>query len=688
MSPNKLGRYDLLRVLGKGAMGLVYEGRDPNLDRRVAIKTIKVENLSEEAAAEYEVRFRTEARSAARLQHPNIVSVYDSDRDGDVAFLVMEFIQGDDLKHHLDQGERHTLEQTLAIMSDLLAALDYAHRQNIVHRDIKPANLLIEANGRVKLTDFGVARIQDSGDATRTQGSMVGTLKYMSPEQVQGQPIDARADLFAAGVVLYQLLTGKRPFDGDSDFAIIQQIVAQDPPSPSTFNSKLPAAMDAVVTRALAKSRERRFANGREFSAALQAAARQASDPTAIAPAAPSVSAKSSTWTRTMRAGESLVDTQSGLGTNGSAVAQELELVYWKDVKDSTDLEDLQGFLDRFPGGIYTDLARRRIRKLGVPAGEDSGLGSKSGITQLDKTMLMPKDLARPATEPLPDTVDLAWNALGEAAKCVTSPRPLQAVAGRRSESHGSVACADPPSGQQWVEPPAVAMGAIAATLEMPPTGAPKSRRRVWALVSIVALAGAAIVWNRTSAPDPSAMQVAAPEATAASAAAAASMPSSAAVAPLVAAPLPAAAPAKPAVALAVSGTSVAPATASVAITAASAAKKAASDKERLARLAPSIGTPSAVASGPSGLAATGSTGTSRLASLSELPRTQHAPSASRSPTVAAANPRQACEGRVLLGFQICMAEQCAKPAFASTAECVERHVMEQRRREAEQSSR
>ena len=226
MSLKKLGRYDLVRVLGKGAMGVVYEGRDPNLDRRVAIKTVKVENLSEEAATEYEHRFRTEARSAARLQHPNIVSVYDSDRHGDIAFLVMEYIQGDDLKHHLDKGVRYSLEQSLKMIRDLLSALDYAHKQGIVHRDVKPANLLIEPGGRVKLTDFGVARIQDSGEATRTQGSMVGTLKYMSPEQVQGQKIDSRADLFSVGVVLYQLLTDKRPFDGDNDFSIIHQIIA------------------------------------------------------------------------------------------------------------------------------------------------------------------------------------------------------------------------------------------------------------------------------------------------------------------------------------------------------------------------------------------------------------------------------------------------------------------------------
>ena len=269
-------------------MGIVYEGRDPNLDRHVAIKTVKVENLSEEAAAEYEARFRTEARSAARLQHPNIVSVYDSDRDGDIAFLVMEYIQGDDLKHHLDKGVRYSLEQSLKMIRDLLSALDYAHRQGIVHRDIKPANLLIEPGGRVKLTDFGVARIQDSGDATRTQGTMVGTLKYMSPEQVQGQKIDARADLFSVGVVLYQLLTDKRPFDGENDFSIIHQIIGHTPPPPSSFNARLPAAIDAVVARALAKNREDRFASARDFASALQSAMRRAEDATVIPPADPS----------------------------------------------------------------------------------------------------------------------------------------------------------------------------------------------------------------------------------------------------------------------------------------------------------------------------------------------------------------------------------------------------------------
>ena len=374
MSLKKLGRYDLVRVLGKGAMGIVYEGRDPNLDRRVAIKTVKVENLSEEAASEYEVRFRTEARSAARLQHPNIVSVYDSDRDGDVAFLVMEYIQGDDLKHHLDQGTRYSLEQSLKMIRDLLSALEYAHKQGIVHRDIKPANLLIEPGGRVKLTDFGVARMQDSGDATRTQGgNMIGTLKYMSPEQVQGLKTDSRSDLFSVGVVLYQLLTDMRPFDGDNDFSIIHQIIEHTPVPPSSINARLPPAVDAVVARALAKDREQRFATARDFASALQSATRRAQDATVVPPPNPS--------RKIERAGTgSERDPAAGLAfdlpTSGSTVTQEIELAYWKEIRDSADPEELEAFMVKFPAGIYADLARRRLSKL------------SAGISLPDQTIL------------------------------------------------------------------------------------------------------------------------------------------------------------------------------------------------------------------------------------------------------------------------------------------------------------
>ena len=272
MSLKKLGRYELVRVLGKGAMGIVYEGRDPNLDRRVAIKTVKVENLSEEAAAEYEARFRIEARSAARLQHPNIVSVYDSDRDGDMAFLVMEFIQGKDLKEHMDPGVRYTLADALRIMRDLLAALDYAHACGVVHRDIKPANVMHDAaTGRVTVTDFGIASLDDAA-RTRT-GLLLGTPDCMSPEQLSGAPVDGRSDLYALGVLLFRLLTGTAPHHDESMARLMHRIANEPAPDLRSLRPEVPGALADVVALALQKRPELRYSDGLEMAADLRSVA-------------------------------------------------------------------------------------------------------------------------------------------------------------------------------------------------------------------------------------------------------------------------------------------------------------------------------------------------------------------------------------------------------------------------------
>ena len=253
-------------------MGVVYAGVDPNLERKVAIKTIRMQTLSREAAAEFEGRFRTEARSAARLHHPNIVSVYDSGQDADTTYLVMELIDGQDLKHHLEAGSRFSVRTSVLMVHDLLLALEHAHQQKVVHRDVKPANILIEGNGRVKLTDFGVARIQDPEESGLTQvGGSVGTPRYMAPEQAKGLRGDARSDLFSAAVVLYELLTGEPPFQGENAFVIIHQINSHDPPPPSSLNPAVPAPLDALVQKGLSKDPTQRFGSAREFALALRA---------------------------------------------------------------------------------------------------------------------------------------------------------------------------------------------------------------------------------------------------------------------------------------------------------------------------------------------------------------------------------------------------------------------------------
>ena len=660
MSLKKLGRYELIRVLGKGAMGVVYEGRDPNLDRRVAIKTVKVENLSEEAAAEYEHRFRTEARSAARLQHPNIVSVYDSDRDGDIAFLVMEYIQGDDLKHHLDRGVRYSLEQSLKIIRDLLSALDYAHKQGIVHRDIKPANLLIEPGGRVKLTDFGVARIQDSGDATRTQGSMVGTLKYMAPEQVQGQKVDSRADLFSVGVVLYQLLTDKRPFDGDNDFSIIHQIIGHEPAAPSSFNARLPSAIDAVVARALAKDREQRFATARDFAVALQAAIRRAEDQTIVPPANPhkKPEALPTGGSRAPTSPGSVAGTTPGGMTSpsvSSTVTQELELVYWKDIKDSTDAEEFQAFLEKFPAGIYADLARRRLRKLASGTTGDQTV--LSGMTQpgfasdpdLEATRLR-TDASRPATP--------ASAAVEPAAAAVAMPAAQAAAEPTQTEPLAAPEIVAAPAPAQPPQPPEPTATTPPAASAPPPSAAPAkpaaakpaaaaqpARKPValYAAIGAVVAAGVAAMMlsGRGGESDTSGAMPAA-SAPAADAAASAAVPASGASA-------------------AASGPAVhasAPASAASAPASSASAKKHPASLPR--RTASKPVKPASVAPEPV-----------RPAFVAPPPKVEEAPRPAAPPPPPPSNAVEQCREKVFLSRELCLAEECAKPGTRNHPLCV-----------------
>ena len=270
-----IGRYEIESLLGKGAMGVVFLAHDPHLGRQVALKTYQMpDGISEERACEFQERLLREAHAAARLSHPNIVTVHDVGIDPDRGFpyIVFEYVEGPSLKDLLDGRSRLSPDLALRFGDGLAAALTAAHRAGVVHRDIKPANLLVRReDGVVKITDFGVARLAAS-ELTRT-GALVGSPAYMSPEQIRGGAVDARSDLFSLAVVLYEMLTSKRPFGGE-DLPAVAYAVAHETPVPVTQQvDDLPPLLDAFFDRALAKDPDKRFPDGESFRKALAQAA-------------------------------------------------------------------------------------------------------------------------------------------------------------------------------------------------------------------------------------------------------------------------------------------------------------------------------------------------------------------------------------------------------------------------------
>jgi serine/threonine-protein kinase len=264
-------RYEARDLIGRGAFGTVIEAYDRRLARLVAIKVVRVATIPDEVETEMLERFRQEARTVARLSHPGIVPVHDFGEGAGHAWIAMELVIGESLKAALDAGHRFSPAEAARISIELLEALDFAHSRGVVHRDVKPANILLVADqraghGPVRLVDFGVSRLGDTG--LTTAGQMIGTLTTMSPEQVRGEVVDARADLWGVGVVLYQLLTGHRPFEGNAS-AVIAGILARDPVPPTTHAPYLPPGFDAVIATALAKPVDQRFASAREFIQAL-----------------------------------------------------------------------------------------------------------------------------------------------------------------------------------------------------------------------------------------------------------------------------------------------------------------------------------------------------------------------------------------------------------------------------------
>ncbi len=268
MDDQKLGRFEVLAEIGRGAMGIVYKAKDPMLERIVAIKTINM-GMDRDGAEMYEKRFYQEARAAGGLNHPNIVTVYDIGKTETECYMAMEYIEGAELRTLLLPGKPLPVPRALSIAAQVAEGLAYAHERGVVHRDIKPANIMVPDSGAVKITDFGIARMRSSNVQTQT-GMMMGSPKYMSPEQVIGKRADHRTDIFSLGVILYEMLTGAAPFTGESVNAVMYQIVNFVPPAPNAINPAAPSALDGVVAGMLAKSLDERFQSAAEVARRLR----------------------------------------------------------------------------------------------------------------------------------------------------------------------------------------------------------------------------------------------------------------------------------------------------------------------------------------------------------------------------------------------------------------------------------
>ncbi len=265
----KIGKYEIINILGKGAMGIVYKALDPVINREVAIKTIRFDLAHEDSENEEIMqRFMREAQAAGKLSHPNIITIYDVGREESVTYIVMQLIEGKSLQRVIATGEKLTAQEVIDLMTQICSALDYAHRNGIVHRDMKPGNILLDKEGKPFICDFGVARVDTS---TLTQsGTAVGTPSYMSPEQVMGKKVDKRSDIFSLGCILFELLTGRRPFEAESITTVIYKIINEEPPPLSEVKKGLPVGFEHIIDRALAKDANARYQSCADLAADLR----------------------------------------------------------------------------------------------------------------------------------------------------------------------------------------------------------------------------------------------------------------------------------------------------------------------------------------------------------------------------------------------------------------------------------
>ena len=264
----KYGRYEILKEVGKGAMGMVYQAHDPSIDRLVAIKVLRQDRMSSEGFVE---RFLKEAKAIGRLAHPNIVAVYDVGEDQEAIYIAMEFIEGESLDTFQTPDRRLSVSAIIGMGIQVAEALHYANERGVTHRDIKPSNIIVEPGGRIKITDFGIAHIEDFSGMIKTQaGEILGTPAYMSPEQVLGKAVDGRSDIFSLGVILWELCVGKRPFRGETIAAIFRAVTDNTPDAPDKINPEVPAELSGIILKCLEKDPSNRYQSGNQLAEALK----------------------------------------------------------------------------------------------------------------------------------------------------------------------------------------------------------------------------------------------------------------------------------------------------------------------------------------------------------------------------------------------------------------------------------
>src|ERR1700674_2768167 len=266
----RFGRYETVAELGRGAMGVVYKARDPQIDRLVAVKTVSMWGQDREEETEFRMRFMNEAQAAGRLHHAGIVSIFDvgENSENQDPYIVLEYVSGESLNRILAREKKLSLPQALKLAEEIAEALDYAHAQGVVHRDIKPGNILVTEDGHAKIADFGIAKL-DLAHFT-LPGRVMGTPAYMAPEQLSGEGVDGRSDLFSLGVILYAMVTGHSPFQGNSATTVCFKVANREPVAASAFDLNLPPELDEVISRAMAKDPQQRYQSGAEFAEDLR----------------------------------------------------------------------------------------------------------------------------------------------------------------------------------------------------------------------------------------------------------------------------------------------------------------------------------------------------------------------------------------------------------------------------------